>query len=227
MTDLPVELRQGHGGGLRRRAGGRARAQHAQLSVRVRRHLHRRRPGDRQPAARGAERQRRRGRLAAARVSRSRGARQGARSAAERGVAAQPRSDVTPRAGSMRPRRSTSARCKSPGGRTPTRGCARRAPAIAFAVNSAACLLDLDGVIIDGSFSRELLRATLARGRIDALDQYSWEGVARPAVLERHHRLGRARDGRRAAAAVRELRARPRAVPEARGVGSPTNAENG
>ena len=57
------------------------------------------------------------------------------------------------------------------------------APAVAFAVNSAACLLDLEGVIIDGSFSRELLRATLTAVN-HSLDQYSWEGVARPAVLE-------------------------------------------
>jgi len=56
-------------------------------------------------------------------------------------------------------------------------------PAVALAVNSAACLLDLEGVIIDGSFSRELLRATLAS--VDqALDRYDWEGVARPTVLE-------------------------------------------
>jgi len=57
------------------------------------------------------------------------------------------------------------------------------APAVAFAANSAACLLDLDGVIIDGSFSRELLRATLTSVN-HALDQYSWEGVSRPAVFE-------------------------------------------
>ena len=57
------------------------------------------------------------------------------------------------------------------------------APAVAFAANSAACLLDLDGVIIDGSFSRELLRATLTAVN-HALDQYSWEGVARPTVFE-------------------------------------------
>jgi len=56
-------------------------------------------------------------------------------------------------------------------------------PAIAMAVNCAACLLDLEGVIVDGSFSRELLGATLVA--VDhALDQYNWEGVARPAVLE-------------------------------------------
>ncbi len=55
-------------------------------------------------------------------------------------------------------------------------------PAIALAVHSAACLLDLDGVIIDGSFSRELLAQLLAE--VDAsLGRHSWEGVARPAVL--------------------------------------------
>jgi len=55
-------------------------------------------------------------------------------------------------------------------------------PAIALAVNSAACLLDLEGVIIDGSFGRELLQALLRQVE-GALDHYSWEGVARPQVL--------------------------------------------
>lgn len=55
-------------------------------------------------------------------------------------------------------------------------------PAIALAINSAACLLDLEGVIVDGSFSRELL-AELLSGVSAALDLYDWEGVARPAVL--------------------------------------------
>lgn len=55
-------------------------------------------------------------------------------------------------------------------------------PAIALAINSAACLLDLDGVIVDGSFSRELLQAVLVAVE-RALDRYSWEGVARPALL--------------------------------------------
>jgi len=56
------------------------------------------------------------------------------------------------------------------------------AAAIALAVNSAACLLDLESVILDGSFSRELqaaLQAALGR----AMDRYSWEGVTRPALL--------------------------------------------
>ena len=55
-------------------------------------------------------------------------------------------------------------------------------PAMALAVNSAACLLDLDGVIVDGSFSRELLAHLLAEVGT-ALDRHSWEGVARPQVL--------------------------------------------
>ena len=55
------------------------------------------------------------------------------------------------------------------------RGCRARAPgwreacpAIALAINSAACLLDLEGVIIDGSFGRELLDALMRRGRARA-----------------------------------------------------------
>ena len=55
-------------------------------------------------------------------------------------------------------------------------------PAIALAINSAACLLDLDGVIIDGSFSRELLAELLDAVAL-SLDDTSWEGVARPDVL--------------------------------------------
>jgi predicted NBD/HSP70 family sugar kinase len=54
--------------------------------------------------------------------------------------------------------------------------------AIALSVNTAACLLDLDGVIVDGSFSRDLLGA-LAPCIGEAMDRYSWEGVTRPQVL--------------------------------------------
>jgi predicted NBD/HSP70 family sugar kinase len=56
------------------------------------------------------------------------------------------------------------------------------AAAIALSMNSAACLLDLDGVILDGSFSRELLAALLPCVG-EALDRYSWEGVVRPQLL--------------------------------------------
>lgn len=58
-----------------------------------------------------------------------------------------------------------------------TAGCA-----IAQAVNSAACLLDVEGVILDGSCSRELL-AALQHAVDAALPRYSWEGVTRPQLL--------------------------------------------
>ncbi len=59
---------------------------------------------------------------------------------------------------------------------------ARAASAIAQAINTAMCLLDLEGVILDGSFSRELLAALLAATQA-ALPRYSWEGVAQPLLL--------------------------------------------
>lgn len=59
---------------------------------------------------------------------------------------------------------------------------AEAAAAIALAVNSAACLLDLDGVILDGSFARPTL-AALHQALDLALARYSWEGVVRPPIL--------------------------------------------
>lgn len=56
------------------------------------------------------------------------------------------------------------------------------ARAIALAINSATCLLDLDGVIIDGSCDRTLLEKLLAEVET-SLGYYSWEGVTRPVVL--------------------------------------------
>jgi predicted NBD/HSP70 family sugar kinase len=56
------------------------------------------------------------------------------------------------------------------------------APAIALTINSAAALLDLEGVIIDGSFDAAL-RERLIASVVVALDGHNWEGVARPAVL--------------------------------------------
>ena len=56
------------------------------------------------------------------------------------------------------------------------------APALALAVNGAACLLDLDGVIVDGSCSRGLLDALLTEVE-RAFDAFDWEGVARPRLL--------------------------------------------
>ena len=54
--------------------------------------------------------------------------------------------------------------------------------AIALAINSAACLLDLECVIVDGSFSRELQGALQTAVDL-AMDHYSWEGVTRPILL--------------------------------------------
>jgi predicted NBD/HSP70 family sugar kinase len=58
---------------------------------------------------------------------------------------------------------------------------ASAADAMAHGIHSAACLLDMEGVIIDGSFDR----ATLARV-IDAVQaamaRYNWEGVRQPPV---------------------------------------------
>lgn len=58
---------------------------------------------------------------------------------------------------------------------------AEAANAIAMTINGAAGLLDLEGVIIDGSFSREML-AALQAALQPALARYDWEGVAMPAV---------------------------------------------
>jgi predicted NBD/HSP70 family sugar kinase len=83
----------------------------------------------------------------------------------------------------LEPGAAVDARALAPPWRAATEGWLREAsPAIALTLNCAACLLDLDGVIIDGAFGRELLAALLAS--VDqALDAYSWEGVARPALL--------------------------------------------
>ncbi len=59
---------------------------------------------------------------------------------------------------------------------------AQTAAAIAQAVQSAACLLDLEGAILDGNFSRELLAALLAQ-TTQALQRYDWEGVAQPQLM--------------------------------------------
>lgn len=53
---------------------------------------------------------------------------------------------------------------------------------IALAIHNAACLLDLEAVIVDGSFHPTLLDA-LMRCIARAQDAYSWEGVWRPQVL--------------------------------------------
>lgn len=59
---------------------------------------------------------------------------------------------------------------------------ARAADAIAFAIGGAACVLDLEGVIIDGVVARPMLDALLRE--VDAaLRRYDWRGVQPPQVL--------------------------------------------
>jgi predicted NBD/HSP70 family sugar kinase len=55
------------------------------------------------------------------------------------------------------------------------------APGIALAIHNAACLLNLEGVIVDGSFGRELLQALL-QALEHALDELDWQGVTRPVL---------------------------------------------
>lgn len=54
--------------------------------------------------------------------------------------------------------------------------------AIALVVQNAACVLDMDAVIIDGSLGRKLLTA-LRQELNFAMARYSWEGVSEPEVL--------------------------------------------
>jgi predicted NBD/HSP70 family sugar kinase len=54
--------------------------------------------------------------------------------------------------------------------------------AITHAISSAACLLDLEAVIVDGAIDRSLLEALLAEIR-DAMTSYNWEGVRAPDLL--------------------------------------------
>jgi predicted NBD/HSP70 family sugar kinase len=54
--------------------------------------------------------------------------------------------------------------------------------AISHSISSAACLLDLEAVIVDGAIDRSLLEALLAEIRV-AIGRYNWEGVRAPDLL--------------------------------------------
>ncbi len=56
------------------------------------------------------------------------------------------------------------------------------ATGIALAAHASACLLDLDSVVVDGSFDPGLLAALLVDVE-QAFGGFSWEGVARPTLL--------------------------------------------
>jgi predicted NBD/HSP70 family sugar kinase len=75
------------------------------------------------------------------------------------------------------------ARALMPPWRTITNAWLRQsARTIALTINGAACLLDLEGIIIDGSFSREILARLMSRVD-DAVQRQNWEGVAAPPVI--------------------------------------------
>jgi predicted NBD/HSP70 family sugar kinase len=59
---------------------------------------------------------------------------------------------------------------------------ARSALAIAHAIHGAACLLDLDGVIVDGAVHRGLLDALIAATDA-AMRRSNWEGVSAPQLF--------------------------------------------
>jgi predicted NBD/HSP70 family sugar kinase len=59
---------------------------------------------------------------------------------------------------------------------------AQASAAIALAMASASCMLDPEGVIVDGSCSRALLDQLMS-GIAGALGRYNWEGVQMPQVL--------------------------------------------
>ena len=70
-------------------------------------------------------------------------------------------------------------------GRIEVLGCDMRSQAsraLAMTVTSAAALLDLDAVVIDGSLGRSLIDALLAATR-EQLQYYKPEGLKAPAVL--------------------------------------------
>ncbi|WP_035852037.1 ROK family transcriptional regulator [Deefgea rivuli] len=56
------------------------------------------------------------------------------------------------------------------------------APAIALGLLNTACLLDLEGVILDGCFCREL-QAALIQAIVSAMHDFNWEGVTPPQLL--------------------------------------------
>jgi predicted NBD/HSP70 family sugar kinase len=58
----------------------------------------------------------------------------------------------------------------------------RACPGLALTITTAAALLDLDAVVIDGSMDRTMIGEIIARTE-RVLDSYRWEGIARPSVV--------------------------------------------
>ncbi|CAH2787038.1 MAG: Transcriptional regulator FrcR for fructose utilization, ROK family [uncultured Caballeronia sp.] len=56
-------------------------------------------------------------------------------------------------------------------------------PALATAIATAAALVDVDAIVIDGELDRQLLREVLTRTNT-ALDAFDWRGMVRPRLVE-------------------------------------------
>jgi predicted NBD/HSP70 family sugar kinase len=56
-------------------------------------------------------------------------------------------------------------------------------PALATAIATAAALVDVDAIVIDGELDRQLLREVLSRTDT-ALDAFDWQGMVRPRLVE-------------------------------------------
>ncbi|CAN7597673.1 ROK family transcriptional regulator [Caballeronia sp. LjRoot34] len=56
-------------------------------------------------------------------------------------------------------------------------------PALATAIATAAALVDVDAIVIDGELDRQLLREVLSRTN-SALDAFDWQGMVRPRLVE-------------------------------------------
>jgi predicted NBD/HSP70 family sugar kinase len=55
-------------------------------------------------------------------------------------------------------------------------------PALAHTIASAAAILDLEAVVIDGSMDRRIMAEAIARTE-RAMNAYDWEGITRPRVM--------------------------------------------
>ena len=59
---------------------------------------------------------------------------------------------------------------------------AQASDGIAMAAQGAACLLDIEAVVVDGTFSRDLLAELVAETDL-GLGRYDWQGTARPQLM--------------------------------------------
>ncbi len=159
LTQLPVEFAKDTTAACVAELVFGAGAQHRELPVLVHRHVRRRRAGDRRPSASRSARQRRRGRLVPLLDASQRDARQLLHAAS--GLALEQLLKSTARTGA--PRTTHRALSRRAAAADRPHGWTKLAPALALTVTTAAALLDLDAVVIDGSMDRRLIGEIIAR----------------------------------------------------------------